>query len=399
MKKAFLLCATHNDLGTINALKKLGYYIVVSGCINNLPGEKYCDKFIFGDYSDKELMLQIAKTENVDVVIQCCNDYGVYTAAYIAEKLGLPGYDSYETTLILHNKDLFKKFAKENDILAIDSVSFSDIDDACMYIQDINYPIIIKPVDCSAGKGINRADTVEEALLAIKCAFGFSRNGRIVIEPFISGTQHGFCTFLINKKVVGVSTNDEFSFENPYRVEIDTFPASNKDIVTPTLIAQIEKMALKLNLCDGIFHIQYIYDGQSPRIIECMRRILGNMYHIPGNMSCNVDYEYWETRARCGLSLEQFPVNYHQEGFYSYKTILADRDGVIESIQIPREYERYIVREYMLKGVGDRIDSHLTTPVGFLFMRFSEEDEMMEVLIDNYRNDFVCIKQEESNEL
>ena len=103
MKKALLLCASHNDLGLIWALKRLGYHILATGNLPGLPGEKHVDKYIQADYSDKELILNIAKNEKISAICHCCNDFGVYTAAYVAEKLGLPGYDSYNTTLILHN--------------------------------------------------------------------------------------------------------------------------------------------------------------------------------------------------------------------------------------------------------------------------------------------------------
>lgn len=60
-KRVLLLCASHNDLGLIKALRKLGYYIIVTGNIPGLPGEKYADEYIQADYSDSELILKIAK--------------------------------------------------------------------------------------------------------------------------------------------------------------------------------------------------------------------------------------------------------------------------------------------------------------------------------------------------
>ena len=145
--KALLLCASHNDLHLIKALKKLGYYIIATGSVKGLPGERLVDEYIQADYSDKERILQIAKTENVDAIVQCCNDYAVYTASYVAEQLGLPGYDSYETILTLHDKDRFKQFCMDNEILAIPSVFFSDINDAEEWLEEAEYPLIVKPVD------------------------------------------------------------------------------------------------------------------------------------------------------------------------------------------------------------------------------------------------------------
>lgn len=388
-KKALLLCSSHNDLGLIRAMRKLGYYIIVTGNRENLPGQKWCDEFIKADYSDKELVLEIAKKNNIDAIVQCCNDFGVYTAAYVAEKLGLPGYDSYETTLTLHNKDLFKKFARENDILSPISESFSDVSLALEYVKTCSYPIIVKPTDCSAGNGIHRANSEAESVDCVKEAFKKSRAKRIVIEPFVTGTQHGFCTFLKNQKVVAVCSNNEYSVLNPYRVEIDTYPADNYEKVKDVLVSQIEKIASILKLKDGIFHLQYIYDGRVPQIIEVMRRILGNMYHVPGNALTGIDWEYWETRARCGLGLSQMP-QVAQVGFFAYKTILASKNGTIASIKVPEQ--KYIDSVFMLKQVGDRIENNLSEPIGFIFYCFPSYQEMKNILIDSYSNDFVTLQ-------
>ena len=84
VKKALLLCASHNDLGLVKALRKLGYFIIATGNLPGLAGEKYVDEYIPADYSDKELVLGIAKERKIDAVCQCCNYFGVYTASYVA---------------------------------------------------------------------------------------------------------------------------------------------------------------------------------------------------------------------------------------------------------------------------------------------------------------------------
>ena len=391
MKKALLLCSLHNDLGLIRSLRKLGYYIIVTGNIENLPGQHLCDKYIKADYSDKDLILKIAKEEKIDAIVQCCNDWGVYTAAYVAEQLGLPGYDSYETSLILHNKDKFKLFSQKHHLLSPIAKDFSDINEAMGYIRTVQYPIIAKPIDMSAGNGISKAENIEEAGTAVRLAFEMSRNKHIVIEPFIYGTQHGFCTFLKNQKVVAVCSNNEYSFVNPYRVEIDTYPADNYEQVKDVLIEQIEYIAKTLNLCDGIFHLQYIYDGKQPQILEVMRRILGNMYHVPGNEQTGIDWEYWETRARCGLSLEEFPIDAIPNGYYAYKSLMATENGKIENITIPEKYKPYVTSQYLLKQDGDVIEDYRKQVAGFLFFKFPDMETMKDILIKNYDNSLIKI--------
>ena len=392
MKKALLLCSSHNDLGLVKALRKLGYYIIVTGNRKGLPGERWCDEFIEADYSNKELILSIAKEKSIDAIVQCCNDFGVYTATWVAEQLGLPGYDTYENCLTLNNKDRVKEFCKKYDILSPVAEGFTDLEKAKEHVKTAKYPIIIKPTDNSAGNGITRADDVATAMVALETAFSKSRAGRIVVEPFITGSQHGFCTFLRNQKVVNCLSNNEYQMINKYRVEIDTYPADNFDKVKDILIEQVNKIASILHLADGIFHLQYIYDGNGPQILEVMRRIAGNMYHVPGNALTGLDWEYWETRARCGLSLDDMPIGVRQEGFYAYKAIMADHNGIFDGIQVPEEYNKYLTETYMLRKPGYQIDNYKSDPMGFLFFMFPSMEIMKKILIDDYTSKIAIVK-------
>ena len=391
MKKALILCASHNDIGIVIALRKLGYYIICTGGIAGQIGERLCDEYIPGDYSNKELMLQIARDNKVDAIVNACNDFAVYSAAYVAERLSLPGYDSYETTLLLNNKDKFKRFAIENGIRTPQAHSFSIVKEAISFVQSVEYPIIIKPTDCSAGNGIHKAENFVEARDAIDMAFAKSRSKTIVIEPYINGPQYGFCTFLVNQKVVACCSNNEYSIVNPYRVEIDTYPADDFDKVKDDLVLQIEHIAKVLKLKDGIFHLQYIYDGKHAQIIEVMRRLLGNRYFVAGNLLTGIDWEYWETRAKCGLSCELFP-HAEQLGFVASKVVMAPKNGVIECISGMDCFDKYRYGMYVLKKVGDTIVDYKSQPVAILYLIFSTREEMNRVLIENYRNDFVKIK-------
>ena len=304
----------------------------------------------------------------------------------------MPGYDTYENCLTLNNKDRFKEFCKKNNIISPVAEGFTDLEKAKEYVKSVKYPIIIKPTDNSAGNGITRADDVATAMVALETAFSKSRAGRIVIEPFITGSQHGFCTFLKNQKVVNCLSNNEYQMINKYRVEIDTYPADNYDKVKDVLIEQVNKIASILHLADGIFHLQYIYDGNGPQILEVMRRIAGNMYHVPGNALTGLDWEYWETRAKCGLSTDDMPIGVQQEGCYAYKAIMADHNGIFDGIQVPEEYNKYLTETYMLRKPGYQIDNFKSDPMGFLFFMFPSMEIMKKILIDDYTSKIAIVK-------
>ena len=387
-KRVLLLNASHNDERLLKALKKLNCYVITTGNRPELPGHKMADEYVYGDYTDLESMYRLAADKKVDAVCPCCNDFGVITAAYVSEKLGFKGQDDYKTTLIIHNKANFKAFASELGVINTPTaVSFGDIDEALkwgmLYAKD--FPLIVKPVDLSAGNGILRADTPEELLENIKNAFSYSREKRIVIEPFIEGTQHGFCTYLIGQKVAAICSNNEHSFINPYRVEVDTFPAEKIELVRDDLIRQIEHIAKALNLTDGIFHLQYIMKDGKAYILECMRRVLGNLYSIPAEgLGEGFDWDYWEVRAKCGFGVNDFPKEVHQKGFWAYRALIAGQNGIYKGLKIDKEIEKYIYEERMLHNEGYTVTNYKSDPIGFLFMRFNTYEEMMRVMIQKY---------------
>ena len=386
-KRVLLLNASYNDERIIYALRKLDCYIITTGNRPDLLGHKLADEYVFGDYTNKEEMLALAIEKKVDAVMPCVNDFGVKTAAYISDKLGFKGQDTYENVLIMHDKDRWKKFAQElGGINTPKAIEFDDEEKAIQWAKKVeSFPLMSKAVDLSAGNGIKRANNVEELIENIHNSFLKSREKRIVVEEFIEGTQHAFCAFMINKKVVAYCSNNEFSKINPYRVEVDTFPADDVELVKDELIAQYERMAEALNLTDGIFSAQYIMKDGKAYILECMRRILGGLYHIPaGYLGCGFDWEYWETKARCGFGLDDFPSNVPQKGFWAYRSLISPKDGSFKDVVFSDKIKEHIFSIRYLHTPGYIIENHSSDPVGFIFLTFSSSSEMHELMVEKY---------------
>lgn len=388
MKRVLLLNASHNDEALLRSLKKLGCYIITTGNRADLPGHKMADEYVCADYTDKEKMLSLAREKRVDAVCPCGNDFGVKVAAYVSEKLGFKGSDSYETTLILHDKDLFKAFvAKHQDkINSPVAIAFDNEMSAKRWAaNNSKYPLIVKAVDLSAGNGIKKATNAAELIADVENAFSYSREKRILIEPFIEGSLHGFCTFLVNKKVVAYRSDNEYCLVNPYRVDLITMPSLNENVVRDDLIGQIEYMAKELNLVDGIFHLQYIFDGHKAHIIECMRRVLGNMDGVSSKMhNDGFDWDYWEARAKCGFGCEGFPIDPPHVGVWGHKALVAHKNGKYVDVEIPEDIKSKVYFEYTIHEKGYNITNYKSDPVGLIFMKFSSVEERDLMLVKRY---------------
>lgn len=393
-RRLLILNGSWGEVPLIRAAHELGFHVITSGNKPQAFGHQFADEYICGDYSNGEDMVRVAKEANADAVCACANDLGGITACYVAEKLGLPGHDSYETCLILHHKDKFKRFARENDIMTPLAEEFTSSEQAKAWAKTTPYPIIIKPVDMFSGVGINRADDYEQAVGAIDVAFSTGRSPRIIIEPFIIGTSHSFSTFLVKQKVVAYYSDNEYTTLNPYWISLSAAPATDVEYVKDALIEQSNKIAKLLNLVDGIFHIQYIMDSDhKPYILEITRRCSGG--HFPDQIECaiGVPWAKWIIMAESGMDCSELCCDNPQDKFTGRYCILSKRNGKVRSIHIHEDMKKHIFRCLIWGDKGYEVTDYMHDTLGVFSYRFDDRDEMMDMIMRI--DDFVEIEYED----
>lgn len=375
-KKILILNGSHSEIPLIKSAKKLGFYVITSGNSPELIGHKFADEYHYADYSNIQEILSLSKKLNIDAICSCANDFGLITASYVSEKLCIPSHDNYETILQLHIKDNFKDFAQKNNILTPKAKWYSVLDEAITDKTSHNYPVIIKPVDMSGGKGITKVSNYENYENAVKLAYDFSRRKKIVVEEFIEGTYHSLTTFILNKKVVFYFSDNEYSFINPYFVSTSAAPASNINIILNDLICDSEKIATLLNLQDGIFHIQYIYKDKKAYIIEITRRCSGDLYPYPVNIATGIDWAEWIVKSETGIDCSDFPF-VKQQGFCGRHCIMSSKNGVVKNVIIDDSLKKNIVDSFVWWKKGDKINNFLTDKLGVLILKYNSHEEML----------------------
>ncbi|EUJ47729.1 phosphoribosylamine--glycine ligase [Paenilisteria rocourtiae] len=112
---------------------------------------------------------------------------------------------SKQAALIEGSKDFAKQFMKKYDIPTAESESFTNYDDAYLYLQEKGVPIVIKADGLAAGKGVVVAFEMEEAVLALKDMMLDSKFGeasaKVVIEDFLDGEEFSLMAFVRGEKV------------------------------------------------------------------------------------------------------------------------------------------------------------------------------------------------------
>ena len=392
MKKVLVLNGSFCELPLIEECHKQGYYVITSGNMPDLMAHKYADEYIPSDYSDCEKILDIVRKNGIDHIITNANDFGSITAAYVDEKMGWNHHDSYKNAMLLHHKDLFKEYIQNKGYPTPYSKVFTSKEEAKDYLANpIHYPIIIKANDLTGGKGILKANTESEAVVAIDNAFEKSRSKHILIEPFVTGNQQTFVSFLHNKKVIATSSCDSYSYVNPYLIQAETLPAKDIEDVQDTLIAIIEEMAEDLNLADGIFAFQYIRNGKDVQIFEMMRRPFGNQFLMLVEMNSGFPWHHAQVVAETGGNWDFLNgINTSEKNpiYCGHYGVMVEKNGILKSWHVPPHIQSHIIRQFVMKKSGDEIRDCLNERVAFLHFQYDSYDEMVSS-VREYKNQIV----------
>lgn len=381
MEKILVLNGSHSEITLIHELKKMGKYVITTGNLPDSFVHKYADEYIREDYSDVEAIAQIAQDKEINGVVSCANDFGIITAAYVSERMNFYGHDPYSITKLLHQKDTFKKFALENDLMVPFSKSYASEDDALKDIASLSFPVIVKPSDLTGGKGVNCAWNIEEYISSIRKAFERSRKKTIVVEQYVEGTYHSLSTFLVNKKVIAYYSDNEFS--NVYRYFVDTSvgPADYHEDVCGLLINQAEIIAEKLNLVNGIFHMQYVLDkNKKPFIIDIARRTSGDIYPEPIEHSTGIPWSKWTVMAELGYDSKCFTERGKQTKICGRHCIMADKEGIVKRVVISEELVPYVYKKIQWHDKGYEVTNHTVDKLGILFYEFPDRDVMKTII-------------------
>ena len=101
------------------------------------------------------------------------------------------------------SKTYSKRFMDENSIPTARYESFTEVEPALAYIDEIGAPIVVKADGLAAGKGVIVAETQEAAREAVRDCFGgtFGDAGNVVvIEEFLTGPECSMLAFVSNGK-------------------------------------------------------------------------------------------------------------------------------------------------------------------------------------------------------
>ena len=155
MKRVLMLGGSIYQTYAIKAAREMGYYVITCDYLPDNPGHKFAHEYHNVSTTDKEAVLALAKELKVDGVVAYASDPAAPTAAFVCEKLGLPT-SPFKSVEILSKKHLFRQYLEEHGFNVPKARSYKTFEEAEKEIDGFKLPVMVKPVDSSGSKGINK---------------------------------------------------------------------------------------------------------------------------------------------------------------------------------------------------------------------------------------------------
>lgn len=387
-KKLMLLGGLRYLLPVIEEAHKLGVYVITADYLPDNIAHKYSDEYCNVSIIDKEAVLEKARELKIDGILSHAVDPGVVTAAYVAEKMGLPFQCSYEAACILQDKYRFRQFLRDNGFNCPNAKGYTNAEEALKDVDYFNWPVIVKPVDSAGSKGVSRVDDPEKLLDAITYALSESHNGHFIIEDFLEkqGFSAGSESFVVDGKLLYNGFYDQYfdkNAVNPYTPSAEVWPSIMEQKYQNEIKSELQRLFTLLGVTTGLFNVECrVCTNGKAYLMEVSPRAGGNRLSEMLNYAADVNINEAETKKAVGLQV----VNMHEPNYKGHFAILvlhSEKEGIFQKIEIETTFrEKHVIEEEIRISVGYKVGSFTgaNAALGTLFLRFDSREELAEAL-------------------
>lgn len=387
---ALVLGGTVPHCELIRQLQQRGYYAILIDYLDNPPAKYVADLHIQESTLDKEKVLEIARERNASLVICACVDQANITACYVMEQLGLQPPYSYSTAQAITNKGVMKQVMMEKKIPTSQYI-YVDSPETVPDVE-LRYPVMVKPADSNSANGVKKAQNKAEMERYLKDAVRISRNGRAIIEEYVSGREISAYCFIKDKKAKLLMTAERISTFDGEDQVIKCYSSYAAAKISETATQNAEKIATQIaqafELDNTPLFFQGIVIGDEIFVIEFAPRIGGGVcFHtIKGNTGFDVIAASIDSWLGIPVDLSSW---HKPEQIYVVNTVYG-RDGQFSHVTGSEKLlsDKVIDGFYLIKNRSDRLDNTRASSsrVAFFIVNGKDDAEVREKIRTAYRS-------------
>ena len=383
-KRVLMLGGARQQIPVITCAKDMGLHVITCDYLPDNPGHKYADEYYNISTTDKEAVLELARRLKISGIVAYASDPAAPTAAYVAEKLGLPG-NPYQAVEILTRKDLFRAFLAEHRFCTPTAGGYDSYEEALADIGRFRFPVMVKPVDASGSKGVVKVSSPAELEDAVAEALTYSRRGRIIVEEFIvkKGYQVSGDGFSVDGKLVFTSYGNELYSGKGTREYValgEFWPSLLTAEQKARIDAELQRLITALGMRTSAYNIEVILDEQdNVYILELGPRNGGSYIPQLIKYATGVDTVAYTVKAAIGEDCSDLKMA-ETKGCFSNYMLLSTVSGKFREIWFEESFKKNNLLEvHCTCTPGDNVFAYQNTShsLGTILFQAKDIDEMI----------------------
>ena len=370
--KKLLILGGNPETGIlVNLANKLGIYTIVVDPNPNAPAKVYAKKYYNIDGFDIENLIKVANDEEIDGILVGVADILVPSYFELCDKLNFPCYANKNIINALSSKDGFEKACKKYKIKTIPSYkldkNFSSND-----LNNIKYPVMVKPVDNGGGVGMSICFNKEELTQGVNNAIKNSRKKAFITEKYMDCDDIvAYYTFqdgeIFLSAIADRITTKKQGILSPVCIA-SVYPSKHhlkyKSIIHPMMIKMFKGLGIK----NGVLAIQFFVENNDFFAYDPGFRLQGEAMHIHINYINGFDHR---------LML----INYALTGSMGVKGLKEKNDFLFLGNHCCTLW--VLLNSGIIKNIFGLKKIEKDSSVIFIMQRFNEGDEVLKNMVGN----------------
>lgn len=301
-KKIMLVGGLNNTADLLDLAHRNGVSVGVADYNHGTFMKKAADYAFDVDAYDEDAMVRLIQEEHFDGVITAFNERLGPIVRKLADRLGMPAPFTVEQLRMSTNKKYFKHTCQKYGVPVPKEYEIGSVDD--IYKAQIDYPVIIKPVDSASSVGVTPCFNEKELEAGYKNAVAHSKSGDAIVEQYVPFDEINMTYIAQDGDIQLAAIHDRyFNTEQKSATkapDLYIYPSRYTDLILEKYNEKIIGMLKGIGVRSGSLFIQAVVHGEQLYCYEAGMRLNGcKTYQI---LEAENDYNTFEHLMELALT-------------------------------------------------------------------------------------------------
>ena len=302
-KKLLVLGGTYASIDIVRIAKAEGVYTVVADYLETGVAKELADEAALISTTDMDSLHAMIRGRGIDGVLCGASEFQLLNVMRLCEKAGLPFYCTMDQWNICQDKARFKGMCRQNGIPVIPEYHITG-EFLKHDLEKIQYPVVVKPVDASASRGLSLCRNHDELKAAYRYALDFSRKKQVIVEKSIESKKSVSARYLaFEGNILLFSVNTRYSVASGGKTmpfgHVFIFPSDETEKYVREVNENVIAMFKGIGMKNGSFCIQGMIDEAN-----------GDYFFMEASLRLNAINTYRITEPTTGINDVKMMVRY-----------------------------------------------------------------------------------------